>query len=194
MSDPRTDAIAREAARLLETSRAPTIDEAIRTAAEALGFRGASLPGPGRVRKHAQAMAMQALGDAGYAESVRAVLLRAERLMTVLVESRPDVEPLLVGRAARGHVDGGVTVHVRAYTDVSIGELARVLVEFGYDEPRFETAETRYGRLDRLRLDDDGIEITVTRCPGRVARAATDLFTGRPIRTATLGELRGRVS
>ena len=41
MRDPRTDAIAREAARLLETGRAPNIGDAIRAAAGALGFQDA---------------------------------------------------------------------------------------------------------------------------------------------------------
>ena len=56
MNDPRTDAIAREAARLIESSRGANIGQAIRAAADALGFRDAQLPGHGRVRQHAQAL------------------------------------------------------------------------------------------------------------------------------------------
>ena len=195
MTDPRTDAIAREAARLLETSRAGSIGEAIRAAVEALGFRDVDLPGHGRVRKHVQAMTMQMLGSAGYAESVRDVWRAAERLMTVLDETTPDLEPVLVGRAAEGHIDGGVTLHIRLYTDLSIGDVAATLVEYGYDEPSFETAETRHGRLNRARLTDDGIEIVLTRCPPRlVTDTATDLFTGRPIKTARLADVRAVLS
>ncbi|MHC4615443.1 MAG: hypothetical protein ACYTAU_17930 [Planctomycetota bacterium] len=154
MNDPRTDAIAREAARLIQSSRASSIGEAIRVAADMLGIRDAELPGHGRVRKHAQALSMQALGDVGYADSVRRVWQVAERVMTVLDQAMPRADPLLVGRAAQGRIDGGVTVHVRLYTDAPIGDVAAALVEFGYDEPSFETANTRLGRLNRVRLED----------------------------------------
>jgi hypothetical protein len=195
MTDPRTDAIAREAARLIETGRAGSIGEAIRMAAHALGYQDAEMPGHGRVRKHAQAMAMQALGDVGYAESVRDVWRTAERLMTALAEVVPDTEPLLVGRAAEGLVDGGVTVHVRVYTEAPIGDVAGTLTELGYEEPSFETVNTRLGRLSRMRLEDEGIELVLTRCLPHMADSAhLDLFSGRPIKTATLAEVRRKLS
>jgi hypothetical protein len=195
MNDPRTDAIAREAARLIESNRAASIGEAIRAAADALGFHGVDLPGHGRVRAHARALAMQALGDTGYAESVRRVWQAAERLMTVLEQAMPQVDPLLAGRAAQGYIDGGVTVHVRLYTDAPIGDVARALVEYGYDEPAFETVNTRLGRLNRVRLEDDGLELVLTRClPQMAGSADRDLFSGRPIRTATLAEVRRKLA
>ena len=195
MPDSRTDAIAREAARLIESGRSDTLAQAIRAAAEGLGFHDAQLPSHGRVRRHAQALAMQALGDAGYAEAIRGVWRVAERLMTVVDEAMPEVDPLLAGRAAQGHIDGGVTVHIRLYTEAPIGDLARTLVGFGYDEPAFETVNTRLGRLNRLRLDDDGVSIVLTRCPPHLAETAhLDLFSGRPIKTATLSELRRRLA
>ncbi len=192
MRDPRTDQIARAAAQLIASGRATGVAEAIRAAAEKLGFHDVEWPGHGLVRRHAGAMAMQALGDVGYAESVRHVWVVAERLMTVLVEAVTDAEPLLAGRAVRGQIDAGVTLHVRLYTRVDAGELARTLVEFGYDEPGFETVNTRYGRLNRLRLTDEGVEIVVTRClPEMIRDARLDLFTGKPVPTATLEEVRG---
>ena len=195
MNDPRTDAIAREAARLIESSRTPNIGDAIRAAAEALGFHDAVLPGPGRVRQHARALAMQALGDTGYAESVRRVWAVAERVMTVLDEAMPRADSLLVGRAAQGLIDGGVTVHVRLYTHAPIGDVAAALVEFGYEEPAFETVNTRLGRLNRVRLEDDGIGLALTRClPSMAGSADRDLFSGRPIKTATLADVRGKLA
>ena len=194
MPDPRTDQIACEAARLLEAGRADSIGQAIRAAVGALGFRDVDLPGYGRVRQHAQARAMQLMGDVGYAESVRDVWRVAEQLMTVLTEAMPQDDSLLVGRAVKGHIDAGVTVHVRLYTVAPIGDVARTLVEFGYDEPAFETVNTRHGRLNRVRLDDQGIEIVLTRClPHMAASANLDLFTARPIETATLTDLRRKL-
>ncbi len=138
---------------------------------------------------------MQALGSEGYARSVGDVWRVAERIMTVLYEAMPDAEPLLVGRAAQGLIDGGVTLHIRLYTQVPIGEVAQTLVNFGYEEPGFETARTRSGRLDRLRLEEDGLEVLVTRCPPNVVRrSGVDLFTGKPVGTATLEELRAKLA
>ncbi len=196
MHDSKSDVIAREAARLLHNGNAGSVDEAIHNAAEALGAgNGDSRPGRGRVRKHAQAMAMQELGDLGYAESVRRVLETAERFMTALEESLTDVRTVLAGRAAEAHIDGGVTLYVRAYTTSPINELAQLLVDLGYDEPGFETAETRHGRLDRMTLEDDGLEIVLTRCPPQLeSEAKKDLFSGQRIATLTLEELRRMIA
>jgi hypothetical protein len=193
MTDRRTDEIARLAARLIETGLGGGIDEAVRAAAERLGHRDAPLPRHGLVRRHAAALSMLMRGDEGHAQRRRRIFEIAERLMTVFVEARDDVEPLLAGRAAAGLLDAGAPLHVRLYTRADAGNLARTLVEFGYDEPAFETAETRHGRLNRLRLVDEGVEIVLTRCLPEMRRdAARDLFTGEPVATATLEDLRDR--
>jgi len=191
MTDPQTDQIAREAARLIETGGAESIDAAIHAAASALNLQDVPLPGRGRVRKHAQAMSMQALGDEGYTESVRNVWEIAEQLMTALEQAMPDEPTLLVGRAAKGQIDAGVTIHIRIYTKSQIAEIGQMLVDFGYDEPAFETADATVGRLNRIRLVEEGIEIVLTRClPEMLKDAQVDLFKGQPIETVTLEELR----
>ncbi len=85
----------------MEFNCAWSIGEAIRAAASALGYHDVDLPGHGRVRKHAQGLAMQALGSDGYARSVGDVWRVAERIMTVLAEAVPDAEPLLAGAPRR---------------------------------------------------------------------------------------------
>jgi hypothetical protein len=126
---------------------------------------------------------------------VRRVWQVAERVMTVLDQVMSHGKALLVGRAAQGLIDGGVTLHVRLYTDAPIGDVADALVEFGYDEPSFETVDTRLGRLNRLRLEDDGLELVLTRClPHMAGSADRDLFSGRPITTATLAEVRRKLT
>ncbi len=191
MTDPQTDQIAREAARLIETGGAESIDAAIHAAASALNLQDVPLPGRGRVRKHAQAMSMQALGDEGYTESVRNVWEIAEQLMTALEQAMPDEPTLLVGRAAKGQIDAGVTIHIRIYTKSQIAEIGQMLVDFGYDEPAFETVDAAVGRLNQIRLTEDGIEIVLTRClPAMLKDAQVDLFRGQPIEAVTLEELR----
>jgi predicted urease superfamily metal-dependent hydrolase len=189
--------IAREAARLIETGKAASIREAIERAAEVLHYLGTPRPSVLRVRQHAQAMAMQALGEAGYAELRHEVWRIAEEMMTALEEAAPrrgdaaGIETLLVGRAAAGQIDAGVTIHIRAYTDQSTTELAEMLVELGYDEPSFDTVHTSYGPVNRLKFVDDGQEIIITRCPPRLGVSRTvDMFTGKAMTALTLAGLR----
>jgi hypothetical protein len=114
--------------------------------------------------------------------------------MSVFEHVMPDATTMLVGRAAQGFFDAGVTIHVRLYTRQDIGELARILVEYGYDEPEFATSETRHGRLSQLRLKEGDFEIAITRClPEMKVQSKTDLFTGEPIETLSLSALRRRL-
>lgn len=185
-----TDESARTAARLLATGEVADLDVAIRRAVE---LHGAPAPTRKRVRAHLRAMTQQAVGREQYDEMVRALLARAEEIMTAL-EATDTCTTALVGRGARGEIDGGVTLHVRAYTALEIGELAEHLVDCGYDEPAFETADTRVGRLSRLRFLEDGIEIVVTRCPPNVgAPVDRDLFHGNRLAHLDLAGLRRRL-
>ncbi len=188
--DPRTDEVAREAAGLLDDRDAASISEAIEQATNALDAWDAPRPSRGRIREHARALAMQRLGEAGYAESVRAVLREAEEIMTVLEHELGD-ETRLVGRAARGQIDAGVVVHVRVHTDRDIGEIAEVLVAHDLPEPEFEGVETRVGKLDRIRFEEDGVDIAVIRVPPELrCDRSLDLVTGKRIESIGLDALR----
>lgn len=190
----RLDRIAREAARLIAAGRAAGVPEAIVLAAEILGETGGPMPGAGRVRQHAQAMTMQELGDAGYAALQREHLTIAEELMTAIEQAFPDASTLFVGRGAMGKIDAGVTHHIRVYTDESITSLAKAIVEYGYSEPAFETVQTRFGPLNRLRLREEGVEIALTRClPAMRESSPRDLFTGKPIAALTLAQVRHKL-
>lgn len=189
-----SDRIAREAARLFETGQAQSLNEAVHLAADALHLPRQNLPGSKRVRDHLRAMSMQELGAAGYRAQVEAIWAAAEDVMTALETALPDVEPRLVGRAARGQIDGGVTLYIRAHTTERIGSIAEQLAQFGYDEPVFETADTRFGRFDRIRYRGETYDIVITRClPGMLWKAAVDLFRGTPIESVTIEELRSRI-
>jgi len=188
--DPRTDEVAREAAKRLHEGDATSVFDAIEQATNALDAWGAPRPGRGRVRQHARAIAMQTLGETGYAESVRAVLREAEEIMTVLEHELGD-ETRLVGRAARGQIDAGVVVHVRVHTDRDIGEIAEVLVAHDLPEPEFETVDTRVGTLERVRFEEDGVDIAVIRVPPESkCDRDRDLVTGKRIESIGLDALR----
>lgn len=187
------DRIAVQAAMLLSAGAVSHISQAIRSAAEALGLSAGQMPSAASVRKHAQALALQAMGDQQYVQSRLAILRIAEELMTAL-EQR-GVESLLIGRAAAGHLDGDVKLHLRLLADAPVSELAQDLVDFGYDEPRIETVETMYGRLNRMLLQEDGIPIVLMRCPPSLnIDSRQDAFTGKSIVSMTLAQLRRRIN
>lgn len=134
---------------------------------------------------------MQALGAEGYRASIVDVWRTAEELMTLLADHRP----ILIGRAVRGEIDAGVTLHIRLYTAVRIGAIADLLVDFGYPDPDLVTAETTFGRFDRLVFEDDesGLPVQITRCPPGVEERVRgrNLATSAPLdASADLHELR----
>ena len=190
-----TDEVARRAAQLFETGKARSLPAAIRLATEQLHASDTPKPGHGRVRKHAQAMMLQSLGDVGYAELQRHVWDVAEQLMTTLMHALPDVECDMTGRAAKGQIDCGAVIRVRAYTRRSIEEIAAVLVEYDYEEPKFEAPSTKYGKLSRIRFFEEGEEVTLTRVPPTLRHAArTDLFKGEPVHVVTVDDLRAKLA
>lgn len=194
MMEPNTDGIAREAARLIEVGKAETVAEAIALVVDRLNpreRRGVSLPSHGLVRRHVQGFAMQSMGEAAYQEAVRDVQRIAEEVMTVF----EGFDPILIGRAAKGQVDGGVAIRVRVFTKSPLDELIRLLTQFGYAEPAIETVNTRWGRLNRLVFNDEGVPIIITRCLPEMERDASEnLATGGTVATMTLRALRERLT
>ncbi len=174
-SEEERDEIARHAARLLRDGAAKDIPSAVRTAMIARGRSGAELERGTRrisaamVREHARGLALEALGATGYDRLVASILGRAEETMTLLATQlggrAGEARCVLVGRAARGEVDADPVVRIRVETDAAPGEIAAVLVAAGMDEPQFSSVETRYGRLDRLEVDDEGLCTRITRLP-----------------------------
>jgi hypothetical protein len=157
------DRIARRAAAYLHAREVASAAEAIAKAAREMHVRSeGELPSQALVRKHAQGMAMQELGQAGYEAAVRAHLQRAAEVMYVLEEAF-GVEPQLMGRAARGHVDGDPVVHIHVRTKAPVGKIAQALVDAGYEEPEFRTIETESGRANQLRFTDEGTTFLLTR-------------------------------
>lgn len=189
----RNDRLAREAAQLYHEGKTDTVADAIRLAIQKYGVEG-DPPSQGRVRKHIQALSMQAMGSAAYAQAIKNRLRAAEQFMSALDDHYAGVPMFLVGRAAKGHLDGDTVLHVRIYTDAPIEDLVDTLVELGYDEPTFETADTRFGKLNRLRFIDDDATLLLTRClPAMLKDVPKDLHTGAPLATLTLKQLRDRL-
>lgn len=187
--DPRRDLIAQEAARLVVAGQVDSIERAIRLAVEILGWPDAARPSRRLVHGHVQGMRLETLGEAGYHHQLRALWVCAEQIMTVFEQDRP----ALVGRAAEGKVDGEVSLRIRVYSDERVSELAERLDTWGYEEElSFDTAHTKFGRFDRVRLADDGVPIVLTRCPtarfGALHRV--NLHTGEAITAVDLEALR----
>lgn len=200
---PIDDEIARDAARLLTDSifaggRVASAAEAIRTAAARRNAEPSTVP-LALVREHVRGLAMETLGVAGYAAHVADILERAEELMTLLAHvgagwgAERCIEPrlALVGRAAKGQVDADPTCRIRVETTRTDAELADLIVAAGYEEPRFETVDSRFGRLSAIVVDDDGVTHRVMRCPPSMRIPFDrDLRSGHPIPSVDLDGLR----
>jgi len=130
-------------------------------------------------------------GDSGHAALTAERLRIAEEIMTLLEMRAAPSELWLVGRAAKGHLDADPKLRIRAHCTAPIGEIAAALVDAGYEEPAFQVAESKWGRLDRIRFREQGVECVVTRCPrAQVLDSSLDLFTGAPVPRIDLAGLR----
>jgi hypothetical protein len=193
------DAIAREAARLLALGRAADIDEAVSLARQKAAASGGSGGQPSRmlVRKHAQAMSMQSMGEAAYRARARGMLAMAEEIMTALQQSFPEAQTLLVGRAAAaggGHFDADPSIHIRVLIDATTTQIAAALAMLGYDDIEFvfTTLETaREGPLSQIEWTEAEVRVILTCCPNRrVFERRSDLVTAKRLPTLTLEALR----
>ena len=176
----------------MHSGRIPDVAGAIAAAREKYG----SAPAPRHrlVRQHLEGLRLQAEGGDARRRAAVDLWGAADALMTVLELALDDAALCLVGRAARGHGEAGAAAHVRVYTEASVRDLAELLVAQGYEEPRIETAHTRWGRLDRLRFHDDGRTWVVTRCaPSMWRDAKLDLFTRKAIEILPLEAVRKRL-
>jgi len=193
MMDPKTDQIAQQAARLIADKQADSIDIAIRNAKLLLGDVDTQTPSHNRVKQHIQGLAMQSLGRETYHQRIINVWDAAEETMTLLDR----YDPIIVGNVLKGHIDATCTLHIRIYTRQQMSTIAATLVEYGYEEPTFETANTKLGRLDRIIFDtSDSIAIVITKClpEQRTQTRDTNLFTGKKILSADINHLRKRIS
>jgi hypothetical protein len=73
------------------------------------------------------------------------------------------------GRAARAEFDLDPIVHVRVETALSAATLAQALFDRGVGDPTCGSLETRYGRIDEIRLDGAEAEFHIARVPPRMA-------------------------
>ena len=170
------------AARSVADGRQPTVQQALRAAMEESGAPPTAAPSLGEVRRHLQPMLMQSLGAEGYEAMVRRRRAVAEELMGILVDLPGVLDVVLAGRAAKGQMDGDLTLHLRVYTRTPIGALAQAVVDAGFEEPTFSTAETRRGRRDRMEFTEGDLGVSIVRCmPEERHEADRDLFSGRPV-------------
>lgn len=170
------DPHAEEAARRFDAGTSGSIESAI----DATASRHPEAPRPtaNHVRRHLRGLAEERLGREGYLQWQAEVLRRGLEVMEGLEGERVT----LAGRAAQGLLDGDPSLHLRVETNRSIGELAAVLVERGFPEPEFDSMKCMVGRLDRLCFDDDGVEVSLVRCPpAQVSPGRRDLVTGEPV-------------
>ncbi len=188
-----TDQIAQHAAEILFQRETDSTHQAIRTAAYRAKIQpDVKLPTIKLVRNHLRALTQQALGNTGYQQQNQTILAHAEEIMTLFANA----DPQLVGRAAQQKFDGDVKLYLRIYTHQPIGEIADLLLSFGYEDPACTTAETKFGRFDRITFNEQNIPVIITRCPPDQQSKIQylDLFTRKPIPNLNLKNLRQQLN
>lgn len=191
--------VARAAVRALAEGRAADLADAVERGIAEMGAspRGRR-PTRAELRAHAQAHEESTVGTAGRGRRIAAVLEEALEVLSILEQTvvsrdpegcarRP---PAVYGRAARGELDLDPIVHVRVETSLSAATLAQALFDHGAPDPTCGSIETRYGRLDEIRLDGAESAFRIVRIPPRMTvDRDRDLVRGVPIEHADYEQL-----
>ncbi len=184
MQDTNKDQIARRAAQLIVEDATLTISQAIQAAQTQHGTPESPLPSRRQVRQHCRALAQSVLGEEGYRDVIKAQLSVITQLLDSLRYLQPDARVMVMGRAARGLLDGPGRVYLRLFSDIALSVFADRLVELGYEEPSFHTVDTLHGRMSQLHLSEGGLDFSLTLIRSGVrVDDQLDLFTGKPITT-----------
>lgn len=202
-SKSETAEVARAAVRALAEGRAADLADAVErgiaeTGADPRGRR----PTRSELRAHAQAFEESTVGTEGRGRRIAAALEEVLRVLSILEETvlardpegcgrRP---PAVYGRAARAELDLDPIVHVRVETSLSAATLAQALFEGGVADPTCGSLETRYGRLDEIRLAGAEAEFRIVRIPPRMAvDLGRDLVRGAIVEHADYETLAARL-
>jgi hypothetical protein len=185
-----SDRIAQLAAAILADHKATTAAEAIAAAAGQIGVDARAVrPTPALVRRHAQGLAMERMGESTYRASVRQRMEHAASVMEAL-ELQLNATTILAGRGARWQVDADPTLHIRVYTRHSMERIAQVLLAQHFTQMESATMNTRFGPANQWRAVHLDTTYVVTRCLPEWKRLAhQDLATTRAISTRTFDQL-----
>ena len=189
------DRLARGAANVLALDPRLDLEAAIVRARRTLGLREAPAPSRSLVYRHLEALQQATLGQRTF-EHRQSVELAAvvDLLDLVAVLLRPEGIQV-VGQVASEHVLGGVDVHVRVQGGASMPAFARDFEAAGLRELHFHTVKTLHGYLPRLTLENEGRLVHLTQCPLECdLEPARNLFTGEPIASCWLEQLRARIA
>ena len=187
MNDHQDD-IARRAASLLQKDPNLAVTDAISQAVAHLGLPRSTLaPSKALVRKHAQALAMEQLGQQGYEQQRYQRLVCIIDFIRQLEHEFPGAKISLVGRSCDGHFDADPHVHIRFVHDTPVHLIADAVERARLPEPEIKTFVSRVGVLEQIHSAFDFAPLTITRCPPRqLTHAHLHLQTGKPITQRTL--------
>ena len=190
MNDHQDD-IARRAASLLQKDPNLAVIDAISQAVAHLGLpRETPTPSMALVRKHAQALAMEQLGQQGYEQQRYQRLVCIIDFIRQLEHEFPHAKISVVGRSCEGHFDADPHVHIRFVHDTPIHLIADAVERARLPEPEIKTFVSRVGVLEQIHSAFDFAPLTITRCPPRqLTHAHLHLQTGKPIAQRTLMQL-----
>lgn len=191
------DQTARRAAELLRDQLARDIREAIHQACREPHAVQGPPPTVEQVRRHVDAMAMEKQGWASWQEDRRIRLQELEQFLTAMDYFLDSLEARVAGRAARGLIDVGDCVHIRAWTPRGLEDAAVVLEAGGLGTPEIGSRAVQRAvaagvpRLGTMTFPGDSTTFQVSLCPNReLVTLERNLVTGAAIDLASLETLR----
>ncbi|MBG83247.1 MAG: hypothetical protein CMJ40_01730 [Phycisphaerae bacterium] len=191
------DQIARRAAELLRDGLVGSIGDAIRQARKEPDGANGDPPSFQQVRRHVDAMEMARLGMEGWEANRLTRLEEVDQFLATLEFHLDGIEMRIAGRAARGEIDEGDRVHVRAWIDDELDSAVRILetVDVGPIEVGSRvvdpTVASGLRRLSTILIRGERIEFLISLCPVRaIVTTARNLVTGSDIQLACPRQVR----
>ncbi len=191
------DQIARRAAEMLRDGLAGSIRDAIRQARREPGGAHGDPPSLEQVRRHVDAMAMARIGLEAWEADRQLRLQEVDQFLATLEFHLDGIELRIAGRAARGEIDDGARIYIRAWMDEDLDSVVRVLetadigaVEVGSRKVD-PTVASGLRRLTTILVKGEQVEFLISLCPVRtIVVEARNLITGSDIHLADLKQFR----
>ena len=189
--------MARRAAEMLRDGMAGSIRDAIGQARREPGGGSCDPPSIEEVRRHMDAMDMARLGMESWLENRRARLEEVDQFLATLEFYLEGIDLRIAGKAARGEIEAGARVHVRAWVDDELDSVVQILeaADMGpvHVASRKVDAAVALGlrRLSTLLVTGEHVEFMISLCPIRsLVGLGRNLVTGSDIPLADIGQVR----
>ena len=150
-----------------------------------------------QVRRHVDAMAMARIGMEAWEADRQSRLEEVDQFLATLEFHLEGAQWRIAGRAARGEIDAGARIYIRAWIDDELDSVVRILessdvgpIEVGSRKVDPAVA-SGLRRLTTLLIRGEQVEFLISLCPVRaIVTEPRNLVTGSDIQLADTRQIR----